>query len=280
MLVVMRRRTSPPTALFAPRRALSALAALTVVAGLSAACGPESAQAVPTLRPQVVAEHPHDPSAFTQGLEIDGDVLYESTGQYGTSWIAATDRSTGTQLARADLEPMFFGEGLTVTDTRVWQVTWRDGVAIARDKDTLAEIERVTYTGEGWGLCDRDGQLVMSDGTDRLTFRDPVTFAETGSVEVTRGGQPQQMLNELECAGDWVYANVWQTDEIVRIDPASGTVTAVVDAAGLLPPEDSAGADVLNGIAAIPGTDRFLLTGKYWPTVFEVTLADPGTDGQ
>jgi len=136
----------------------------------------------------------------------------------------------------------------------------------------------VRYDGEGWGVCHAEGagRLLMSDGTDRLTFRDPESFAETGSVQVTLDGAPLMEINELECVGDEVWANVWRTDRIVRIDPASGRVSAEVDASGLLSADERAGADVLNGIAGVPGTDEFLITGKYWPTLLRVRFV-PGS---
>ncbi|MGW5385844.1 glutaminyl-peptide cyclotransferase [Nocardia sp. NPDC003963] len=234
----------------------------------AAACG-DTDDAVPRLDIEVLATHRHDLGAFTQGLEIDGEVLYESTGMVGFSGIRTTDRDTGRELARVTLPPPFFGEGITLAGDTLWQITWKEGVAFARDPQTLAERHRVEYAGEGWGLCTRNGQLIMSDGSAGLTFRDPVTFAPTGSVELT--SHTDARLNELECAADGsVYANTWPTDEILRIDPETGRVLAVADAAGLLPPAERAQTDVLNGIAQIPGTDRFLITGKYWPTVFEV----------
>lgn len=225
--------------------------------------------APPGLRTEVLATHPHDPAAFTQGLEIDGEVLYEGTGMVGRSGVRATSRTDGAELARADVPPPYFGEGVTLAGDTLWQITWREGVAFARDPGTLAEKNRVRYDGEGWGLCARNGRLVMSDGSATLTFRDPVTFAPTGSVTLT--DRTDARLNELDCAADGsVYANVWPTDEILRIDPDSGRVLGVIDASGLLAPAQRAGTDVLNGIAQIPGTDRFLITGKYWPSMFEV----------
>ena len=168
------------------------------------------------------------------------------------------------------LPPPLFGEGISVLDDRIWQLTWISGVAIERDRASLAERRRVRYQGEGWGLCSDGDRLVMSDGTDRLTFRDPDTFAVTGEVRVWQGGRPVARLNELECVDGAVWANVWQTDRIVRIDPSDGAVTATVDAAALLSPAQRAHADVLNGIAAVPGTDQFLITGKHWPVIFRV----------
>ncbi len=218
---------------------------------------------------EVVGTRPHDRQAFTQGLEVDGDILYEGTGLAGASSVRASRLSTGEELARAELPAPYFGEGITLAGGTLWQLTWHDGVAIARDPATLAERGRARYDGEGWGLCARNGRLVMSDGSDRLTFRDPVTFAATGSVALTSRNNAR--LNELECAADGsVYANDWPTDTILRIDPESGRVVASIDTTGLLPPTARAGADALNGIAQLPGTDRFLITGKNWPTMFEV----------
>ncbi|MFC3850294.1 glutaminyl-peptide cyclotransferase [Corynebacterium hansenii] len=241
---------------------------------------------VPRLRVEVVAEHPFDAGAFTQGLEIDGDgALLVGTGQYGQSaiWRVRDWRAGSPAEDRRELPPELFGEGIARAGDTVWQLTWREGVAIARDAATLEETRRAAYPGEGWGLCGQGDRLVMSDGSHSLTFRDPATFAETGRVDVTAGGAPVGNLNELECVdgpgGPEVWANRWLTDDIVRIDPATGEVTGVADAAALarsLPPEARAGADVLNGIARIPGADRFLVTGKYWPTLFEVRFLPVG----
>lgn len=222
------------------------------------------------LRVQVLEELPHDPSSFTQGLELADGMLYESTGRIGESRVLAIDPDTGAVRQQVQLPPPLFGEGITVLDGRIWQLTWTSGVAIERDQATLAELRRVRYQGEGWGLCSDGDLLVMSDGTDRLTFRDPETFTVTGQVRVRQAGRPVDRLNELECVDGAVWANVWQTDRIVRIDPSDGAVTAAVDAAGLLSPAQRARADVLNGIAAVPGTDQFLITGKHWPMIFRV----------
>ncbi|GAB4582955.1 glutaminyl-peptide cyclotransferase [Nocardia sp. IFM 10818] len=238
------------------------------LAATTAACG--TSDDTPRLRAEVVATHPHDTGAFTEGLEVDGSVLYESTGLTGTSYVRATDLATGAELARADLPVPLFGEGITRAGNLLWQVTYHDGLAIARDPGTLAEIRRASYAGEGWGLCTRDGRIVMSDGSATLTFRDPETFAPTGSVRLT--SRTDTRLNELDCAPDGsVYANAWPTETILRIDPDTGDVLDVIDASGLLPSSArTPDTDVLNGIAHLPGTDRFLLTGKNWPTTYEV----------
>ncbi|ASO22836.1 Glutamine cyclotransferase [Actinoalloteichus hoggarensis] len=219
---------------------------------------------------EVLETRPHDPDAFTQGFEIAGDILYEGTGLVGRSSLRATDPVTGEVLDQVDLPSPLFGEGITVVDDRVWQLTWQNNVALLRDRDTLAELDRFEYPGEGWGICHDGTRLVMSDGTDQLQFRDPESFALLGSVRVRQEGEPRHQLNELECVDGQVWSNVWFSDDILRIDPDSGEVTGVVDATGLLPPEQRPGADVLNGIAAIPDTDEFLLTGKHWPSTFRV----------
>ncbi|WP_433196037.1 glutaminyl-peptide cyclotransferase [Nocardia sp. CA-107356] len=223
----------------------------------------------PRLRIEVIGTRPHDVKAFTEGLEVDGTVLYEGTGMPGASSVRAVDLNTGDELTRVDLPAPYFGEGVTKAGATVWQLTWQDRVAIARDPATLTERSRASYDGEGWGLCTRAGRLVMSNGSDTLTFRDPVSFAPTGTVTIT--GRNRVHLNELDCAADGsIYANSYPTDEILRIDPETGGVLAVIDASGLLPATVRAGTDVLNGIAQLPGTDHFLVTGKYWPTIFEV----------
>ncbi|WP_067703670.1 glutaminyl-peptide cyclotransferase [Nocardia jejuensis] len=224
----------------------------------------------PRLRAEVIATRPHDPTAFTEGLEVDATILYESTGLSGQSYVRATDLETGTELGRADLPAPLFGEGITRAGDVLWQLTYRDHVAIARDPDTLAELRRVTYDGEGWGLCARAGRVVMSNGTDTLTFRDPLTFAVTGTVRLT--SHTDAHPNELDCAPDGsLYANDWPSERILRIDPDTGDVLDVIDASGLLPRGSrTPDTDVLNGIAHLPGTDHFLLTGKKWPFTYEV----------
>ncbi|RSN19854.1 glutaminyl-peptide cyclotransferase [Amycolatopsis sp. WAC 04169] len=235
-----------------------------VLGGCAAAPVSDAAPPAPEkLKVRVLSTLPHDPAAFTQGLEFSGETLYEGTGLVGKSSMRAGPAGAAPTV-RQEL-PGLFGEGITVLGATAWQITWKDGVAIERDAKTLAELRRVTYTGEGWGLCHQDGRLVMSDGSSKLTFRDPASFAPTGSVDVGR-----DQLNELECVGDSVYANVWQTDRILRIDAATGRVTGEIDASGLLDGAERGSADVLNGIAAVPGTDEFLITGKLWPRMFRV----------
>lgn len=243
-----------------------------VLAGCAAPEPPDSAL-VPlggALVPQVLAEVPHDPAAFTQGLELVDGALYESTGLAGRSQLRELDPATGAVRRAVPLPGELFGEGITVVGDRIWQLTWRDGVVLEWDRASFTLLRELPLDGEGWGLCHDGERLVRSDGTDRLRFHDPATFAETGAVAVTLDGEPVTQLNELECVDGQVWANVWRTDRLVRIDPADGRVTAVVDATGLLDPARRAGTDVLNGIAA--DGDDLLLTGKLWPTTFRVRL--------
>lgn len=258
----------------ARRAAVALLAAITVACGGSPPAQSDPSASAPVIKPVVLAEIPHDSRAWTQGLEFDGPRLYEGTGIAGRSQVRELDPTTGAVRRSAAAPNDYYGEGITVVGDRIWELTWQNGVAVDWDKNTLTPRQEVPVDGEGWGLC-RDGdRLIRSDGTDRLRFHDPATFGETGSVAVTRDGQPLPRLNELECVDGQVWANVWQTDTIVRIDPATGKVNTVVDAAGLWPEQDGSREKVLNGIAHIEG-DEYLLTGKYWPTMYRVRLPAP-----
>ncbi|MGR6971724.1 glutaminyl-peptide cyclotransferase [Streptomyces cynarae] len=233
-----------------------------------------SAHRVAHLRVKVLETIRHDPRAFTQGLELSGATLYEGTGLSGESSVRSGSPGKPPTV-RAALPAPLFGEGITLLGRTLWQLTWRDRIAIERDTKTLKELRRVPYPDEGWGIClDRTRhRLVTSDGSARLAFRDKRTLAKTGEVTVTEEGRPVTELNELECSGDAVYANVLFTERIVRIDPTTGTVTADIDASGLLRADERVPRSTLNGIAAVPGTDQFLITGKFWPKMFRVTFA-------
>ena len=223
----------------------------------------------------VVNELNHDPTAFTQGFEISDGRLYESTGAPGdrTSSLRELDRGTGEILRLELISEDVFAEGLTFVDGRIYQLTWTDGVALVWDPEEMSILDRFNYEGEGWGLCYNDRFLVMSDGSAELHFRDPVTFERVGRpVLVTLEGSELPSLNELECVDNTVYANVWQTDLIVQIDPLSGRVLAVADASELGQPRPDDPDAVLNGIAWDPTTETFLVTGKDWPTIYEITL--------
>jgi glutaminyl-peptide cyclotransferase len=222
---------------------------------------------------RVVESYEHDDDAFTQGLVWAGDnQLFESTGRRGSSSLRRVEVASGDVLEQHDLDDQYFAEGLAQVDDRLIQLTWQENVAFVYDADSFEEIGRFDYTGEGWGLCYDGDRLVMSDGTATLTFRDEDTFESTGDVVVRRSGQPVARLNELECVGDRVYANVLGSDRIVEIDLETGEVTAEIDASAIHPKEANSPSDVLNGIAYDPDDEVFYLTGKNWPTMYAVTF--------
>lgn len=231
-----------------------------------------SAGEVESLAVNVLRRFAHDTSAYTQGLIWSEGKLYESTGQYGASTLRRLDPQTGEVEHRVAISPAFFGEGLARVGDRLIMLTWKAQRAFVFEFDSFAPTGTFSYRGEGWGLCDDGSRLIMSNGSDRLTFRDRETFEPTGDVAVTLRGVPLPQINELECVGDAVYANVYQQDFLVRIDPATGRVTQFIDAAGLLTSEERRGTDVLNGIAYDPEAETFYLTGKLWPAMFEVTF--------
>jgi glutamine cyclotransferase len=236
-------------------------------------------QPIERLKVKVLATVPHDTRAYTQGLVWTDGALYESAGHYGESTLRQVDPKTGQVLRSVALTPNFFAEGLARAGDRLIQLTWQEGVALLYDLATFERRGELPYSGEGWGLCHDGQRLVMSDGSNLLTFRDPSTFAATGQVNVTLNGVPVTQLNELECVDGAVYANVYTTQDIVRIDPGTGRVTAVIDASGLLSREEMMRVDVLNGIAYKPETKTFLITGKNWPKMFEVVF-EPGPTSQ
>jgi len=222
----------------------------------------------------VLASLPHDTTSFTEGLQRDGTTLWEGTGLAGMSELRELDPDTGALVRSAPLPGKLWGEGTAGTGDTIWQLTYQDGVALRWDKATLKVKKQVALTGEGWGLCFDGNRLVQSDGSATLRFRNPATFAQTGALTVTLDGKPVPQLNELECAGGQVWANVWPTTQLVRINPASGRVTAKVDGGGLLTPEQAQGTDVMNGITWLGG-DEYLVTGKYWPVMLRVRIVVP-----
>jgi glutamine cyclotransferase len=231
-----------------------------------------AASKVEHLTVRVQAVWPHDPASFTQGLVWDGHDLLESIGQYGASALLRVELETGRALRRVDLDPKVFGEGLARAGDRLVQLTWREGRAFSYRASDFSPLAESRYEGEGWGLAFDGAHLWMSDGSDTLTVRDQMTLAVLERRKVTIDGRPRDYLNELEWVDGKLYANVWQSDDIVRIDPTTGRVEAVIDAAGLLTAEERAHTDVLNGIAYDPARRVFFLTGKLWPKLFEVTL--------
>jgi glutamine cyclotransferase len=256
-----------------------ALLALVVAAAAPGSSRPAADPPAQALRVEILGRVPHDRRAFTQGLAFVGDRLYESTGLYGASSVRELDARSGRIVRRRELPARLFGEGLAAAGGRLVQLTWREGEALVWDAATLRRGKTFRYAGQGWGLCHDGRRFVQSDGSSRLTFRDPATFAARGSVQVTLSGDagsglglepgPVPELNELECVRGRVYANVWTKDAILVIDPATGRVESVIDASRLPRPE---GPElVLNGIAFRSGTG-LLVTGKGWPWLYRVRL--------
>lgn len=220
----------------------------------------------------VVHTYPHDRDAFTQGLQVHDGAFYEGTGLNGRSSIRKVKIDTGEVLQKRDVPAEFFGEGITVRGNELFQLTWQSGVALVYDRATFVPKRQFKYSGEGWGLTQDKTALIMSDGSEFLRFLDPATFAEKRRVRVTVAGAPLKNLNELEYVKGEVFANVWQTDYVARIDPATGNVNGYIDFRGLLTSREREATDVLNGIAYDEATDRLFITGKLWPRVFEVRV--------
>ena len=258
------------------RAAALALALLFTPAAAFARTSPaQEPPPVPVYGYEVVRVWPHDRTAFTQGLAWHEGDLLESTGRY-PSTVRRVRLEDGALLDLEVLDTAWFGEGLTEIDGRVLTLTWQAGKGFIWDADDLSPEGEFAYAGEGWGLTDDGRRLILSDGTPALRFFDPDTLTETGRVPVTLRGRPVGQINELEWIDGEVFANVWQTDLIVRIDPATGHVTGIVDLTGLLPDRSGMGADdVLNGIAWDPDARRLFVTGKNWPSLFEIRITGP-----
>jgi glutaminyl-peptide cyclotransferase len=228
---------------------------------------------VPMYTYEIINVWPHDPGAFTQGLVYLNGALLESTGMNGRSSLRQVDLETGKVRLRKDLSYEYFAEGLAVMDNKIFQLTWTNGKAFVYDLQSFQPQKEFSYSGEGWGLTTDGKSLIMSDGTDQLAFRDPETFKVQKTIHVSAQGKPLNRLNELEYVKGEIFANIWQTDLVARIDPASGNVVGLIDFRGLLQLRDYApGTDVLNGIAYDPVGDRLFVTGKDWPKLFEVRL--------
>ena len=267
----------------APRAAMLASSTLLLLS-CAAGNGPISPRSEPTTpaspRPveygySVIARYPHDPTAFTEGLVYDGGVLYEGTGLVGKSSLRRVDLRTGATEQSVDLPAPYFGEGITTFGSKIYQLTWQSKVGFVYDKDGFASAGKFIYDTEGWGLTHDAKSLIMSDGTRTLYYLDPQTLRVTGQLHVAGGPEAivDMRLNELEYVKGEIYANVWPTDYIVVIDPGSGEVVGWVDMVQLLNAEQRSKTDVLNGIAYDAAGDRVFVTGKYWPSLFEIKLS-------
>ncbi|WP_130619164.1 glutaminyl-peptide cyclotransferase [Dyella amyloliquefaciens] len=247
----------------------AAIAALTATASIHAT--------TPVYGYRVVHTYPHDTSAYTEGLFYKDGYLYESTGEAGESTVRKVELESGKVVQRHDLPAQYFGEGIVDWGQHIVQLTWKDQLGFVYDLTSFKQERTFTYPGEGWALTRNDQHIYMSDGSAVLRVLDPKTLATVGSILVTDGDQPVLNLNELEWVKGEIYANVWMTDRIARIDPATGHVKGWIDLTGLLDinklPDPSN--DVLNGIAYDAQHDRLFVTGKRWPKLFEITLVPP-----
>ena len=232
----------------------------------------EAVQSTPVYGYDVVAVYPHDADAFTEGLIYRDGYLYESTGLEGDSTVRQLDLETGKVLRRHDVPRPHFGEGLTDWGQKLVQLTYTSKVAFVYDVDTFKELSTFEFTGQGWGLTHDDKRLIMSDGSANLRFIDPDTHRELGQLEVRDGGEPVMSLNELEFIRGDVYANVWHTNRLAVIDPASGRVREWIDLTGLNPDSIKKSEAVLNGIAYDANRDRLFVTGKWWEHLYEIRV--------
>jgi glutamine cyclotransferase len=255
-----------------PNPVFQRLAALLVSLVLSACGSGERHRSAASY--EVTGRFPHDPTAYTQGLVWADSILFESTGLYGHSELRRVDLRSGRVLASRPLTADRFGEGLALLKGRLYQLTWKEGVAYAYDAATLAPRDSFHYAGEGWGLATDGTSLIMSDGSDSLRILSPATFQVQRVVHVRYNGAPLYQLNELEYVNRELLANVYQSNWVMRIDPATGTVREAIDF-GDLYPERPASAEVMNGIALAPDGSQLLLTGKLWPVLFQVRLGAP-----
>ena len=247
-----------------------AVAAVAVGAAAWAQLHGRSAPAVVGFK--VVAVYPHDPNAFTQGLAIAGGQLYEGTGLYGQSTIRKVDLTTGRVEKQRPINATYFGEGIAILDGHLYQLTWQNGLGLVYDLATFSQQRTFQYTGEGWGLTQDGKQLILSDGSSKLRFIDPQTFAVVRDIDVRDHGQPVTKLNELEYVDGEIWSNVWYDDRIARISPATGEVLGWVDLAALYPKSARSSEAVLNGIAYDAATKRLFVTGKNWPQLYEIQI--------
>lgn len=227
--------------------------------------------------PEILEVYPHDASAYTQGLLLHEGYFYESTGLRGQSTLRKVEPETGEVLQQIPIDDIYFAEGLALVEDQLIQITWQEQVAFVYDLETFELVDTFEYEGEGWGLCYDGEVLYMSDGSSNLFVRDAETFELVSELPVTLFDSPISDINELECVGDYIYANVWQQDVLIQIDKTTGAIIGVVDASMLLTPEEYAAqprGGVLNGIAYDEENDVFYITGKLWPKLFEVRFVE------
>jgi glutaminyl-peptide cyclotransferase len=248
------------------------IAALLVAVACMASVEAQRGAAAPVFGYEVVNVYPHDRAAFTQGLLYRDGVLYESTGLNGRSSLRKVQLETGKVLQQTNVDGRYFAEGLTDWGSRLLQLTWNTNVGFVYDLASFKQLRTFSYTGEGWGLARDDRRLIMSDGSATLRFLDPQMLTVTGQIEVVDADRPVRDLNELEFIDGQIYANVWLTDRIAIISPADGRVSGWINLAGLLARGAVSGDAVLNGIAYDAARKRLFVTGKLWPSLFEIRV--------
>jgi glutamine cyclotransferase len=248
--------------------------AVVVIAAFCTAAQPGGS--TPEYTARVLHVFPHDPAAFTQGLEYHDGFLYEGTGLEGHSTLRKVDLESGKVLQETRLSSEYFGEGITVLHDRIFQLTWLTQRGFVYDRGSFRLLRSFRYPGEGWGLTNDGRQIYMSDGTAQIRCWDPATLRETRRIDVHDGASAVERLNELEYVRGEIYANVWQTDRIARISPADGRVLGWIDLAGLLSPAERRQTDVLNGIAYDAAGGRLFVTGKLWPKLFQIEVVPGG----
>jgi len=267
-----------PTPSAAGRRRLNWLVAGTVAAvavGVAAWAQLAANRSPATAGFKVVAAYPHDPAAFTQGLAIEAGQLYEGTGQYGASTVRRVDLASGRAEKQRALGPRYFGEGIAILGGLLYQLTWQNGVVVVYDLETFEVQRTMQYDGEGWGLTHDGRQLIMSDGSSTVRFRDPQTFSVAREIEVRNDGVPVARLNELEYIDGEIWANIWYDDRIARIAPTDGEVLGFIDLGTLYPQSARNSEAVLNGIAYDAAAKRLFVTGKNWPQLYEIEISRP-----
>ena len=268
----------PPTANTNPPAAEQKTQPVNSNAATQAEAAPTTDEIAPTYSYKIKNTWPHDRRAYTQGLIFLDGVLWESTGQYGASSLRKVELKTGKVIKQIAVPRQYFAEGITVFHNKVFQLTWQEQKGFIYDPDTFQKQSEFTYTGEGWGLTHDDQYLIMSDGTNQIRFLDPTTLQTTRTISVFDRGAPVDKLNELEYIDGEIYANIWQTDRIVKIDPKSGKILGWIDLTGLLKTKDRSGEeDVLNGIAYDEAGKRLFVTGKMWPKLFEIEIVKDKT---
>jgi len=256
------------------KRLLGAIILLALVAGVAWwLWKPSDDGRLPVYGVTVAATYPHDPKAFTEGLFFQDGSLFESTGEVGESGFRQTELATGRVLRSYDLPAPYFGEGIVPWKDKLYELTWKDQKGFIYGLKDFSPVGDFTYSGEGWAVTHNDRAIIMSDGTSTLRFLDPDSLQTVSTLKVTAHGCPVEKLNELEWVNGQIYANIWQTSLIARIDPKTGAVTSFLDVSGL-GPKDRGPDDVANGIAYDAGQQRLFVTGKRWPQLYQVRASD------